>query len=81
MSLSIDPKSIYNPPSSLQYPGAEEEAQERAESPVSSSSSHSDLSSPSSNKDSEVEIATKTVAPENTAEKTPTKSENVSIYD
>ncbi|XP_014227945.1 MAP kinase-activating death domain protein isoform X4 [Trichogramma pretiosum] len=76
MHLSIDPKSIYNPPSSLQYPGAEEETNERPESPASSSSSHSDLSSPSINRDSEVEIAAK-AKEEKESEKTPPKSDNV----
>lgn len=56
MALSIDPKNIYNPPSSLQYPGVEEESPVRPESPPSTSSSHSDLSSPSFNRDSELEL-------------------------
>ncbi|XP_035738167.1 MAP kinase-activating death domain protein-like isoform X9 [Vespa mandarinia] len=56
MALSIDPKNIYNPPSSLQYPGVEEESPARPESPPSTSSSHSDLSSPSFNRDSELEL-------------------------
>ncbi|XP_023247845.1 MAP kinase-activating death domain protein [Copidosoma floridanum] len=59
MSLSIDARNVYNPPSSLQYPGAEAETEERPESPASSSSSHSDLSSPSLNRDSELEMAAK----------------------
>lgn len=59
MSLAIDPKNIYNPPSTLQYPGVEEETQERPESPASTSSSHSDLSSPSMNRDSELELNAK----------------------
>lgn len=56
MSLSVDPKKVYNPPSSLQYPGVEEDSPIRAESPPSTSSSHSDLSSPSFNRDSELEL-------------------------
>ncbi|KAJ8675676.1 hypothetical protein QAD02_011462 [Eretmocerus hayati] len=60
LSLSIDASHIYKPPSSLQYPGAEEEQQQRAESPPSSSSSHSDLSEPSLNRDSELEMVKST---------------------
>ncbi|XP_032675425.1 MAP kinase-activating death domain protein isoform X5 [Odontomachus brunneus] len=56
MSLSVDPKNVYNPPSSLQYPGVEEDSPARPESPPSTSSSHSDLSSPSFNRDSELEL-------------------------
>ncbi|XP_011331586.1 MAP kinase-activating death domain protein isoform X12 [Ooceraea biroi] len=56
MSLSVDPKNVYNPPSSLQYPGVEEDSPVRPESPPSTSSSHSDLSSPSFNRDSELEL-------------------------
>ncbi|XP_029045867.2 MAP kinase-activating death domain protein isoform X7 [Osmia bicornis bicornis] len=56
MALSVDPKNVYNPPSSLQYPGMEEESTTRPESPPSTSSSHSDLSSPSMNRDSEFEL-------------------------
>ncbi|XP_054013519.1 MAP kinase-activating death domain protein-like isoform X2 [Hylaeus anthracinus] len=56
MSLSVDPKNVYNPPSTLQYPGVEEESTVRPESPPSTSSSHSDLSSPSFNRDSEFEL-------------------------
>ncbi|KAL0114254.1 hypothetical protein PUN28_011503 [Cardiocondyla obscurior] len=56
MSLSVDPKNVYNPPSSLQYPGVEEDSPVRPESPPSTSSSHSDLSSPSLNRDSELEL-------------------------
>ncbi|XP_011498343.1 PREDICTED: MAP kinase-activating death domain protein [Ceratosolen solmsi marchali] len=71
MSLSIDVRSIYKPPSSLQYPGVEEESQTRAESPPSTSSSHSDLSSPSFNRDSEIELAAKLAESSQT-----TKSDN-----
>ncbi|XP_031825818.1 rab3 GDP-GTP exchange factor isoform X7 [Nomia melanderi] len=60
MSLSVDPKKVYNPPSSLQYPGVEEESTVRPESPPSTSSSYSDLSSPSFNRDSEFEVNPKT---------------------
>ncbi|KOC60958.1 MAP kinase-activating death domain protein [Habropoda laboriosa] len=56
MSLSVDPKNLYNPPNALQYPGMEEESAVRPESPLSTSSSHSDLSSPSFNRDSEFEL-------------------------
>ncbi|XP_071867221.1 rab3 GDP-GTP exchange factor isoform X4 [Bombus fervidus] len=56
MSLSVDPKNVYDPPSSLRYPGVEEESTVRPESPTSTSSSHSDLSSPSFNRDSEFEL-------------------------
>lgn len=60
MALSVDPKSVYNPPSSLRYPNMEEgQEQARADSPASTSSSHSDLSSPSFNKDLELEFAQK----------------------
>ncbi|XP_044593341.1 MAP kinase-activating death domain protein isoform X2 [Cotesia glomerata] len=56
MSLSVDPKNLYNPPESLQYPGNEEDNAARPDSPTSTSSSHSDLSSPSCNRDSELEL-------------------------
>ncbi|XP_044017173.1 MAP kinase-activating death domain protein isoform X2 [Aphidius gifuensis] len=56
MSLSVDPKNLYNPPEHLQYPGIEEDTKIRPDSPVSTSSSHSDLSSPSFNRDSELEL-------------------------
>ncbi|XP_011309315.1 MAP kinase-activating death domain protein isoform X1 [Fopius arisanus] len=59
MSLSVDPKNVYNPPDTLQYPGIEEDVQARADSPPSTSSSHSDLSSPSFNRDSELELIPK----------------------
>lgn len=73
MSLAIDPKNIYNPPSTLQYPGVEEETQMRPESPQSTSSSHSDLSSPSMNRDSELELNAKA-----SEESTSVKNDNVS---
>ncbi|KAG8035487.1 hypothetical protein G9C98_006933 [Cotesia typhae] len=43
-------------PKSLQYPGNEEDNAARPDSPTSTSSSHSDLSSPSCNRDSELEL-------------------------
>jgi len=54
-------RSVYNPPQKLQYPGSEVEELEapeaRPESPGSDdSSSHSDLSSPSLNRDSEADF-------------------------
>ena len=73
MALVVDPKNLYNPPSSLQYPGAEEDSPARPESPTSTSSSHSDLSSPSFNRDSEFELNPKTLEGSQT-----TKSDNVS---
>ncbi|CAH1174243.1 unnamed protein product [Phaedon cochleariae] len=54
-SSSIDVGTVYKPPSELQYPGGEV-PQARSESPQSSSSSDSDLSSPSFNRDSELEF-------------------------
>ncbi|KAK0095155.1 hypothetical protein PV326_009096 [Microctonus aethiopoides] len=56
MSLSVDPKNLYKPPDTLQYPGIEIDAEPRPDSPASTSSSHSDLSSPSFNRDSELEL-------------------------
>ncbi|XP_015597809.1 MAP kinase-activating death domain protein isoform X9 [Cephus cinctus] len=56
LALSVDPRSVYNPPSALQYPGIEEDPPSRPGSPPSTSSSHSDLSSPSFNRDSELEL-------------------------
>ncbi|XP_065336490.1 MAP kinase-activating death domain protein isoform X6 [Cloeon dipterum] len=67
MSLSsgLDAKSIYHPPSSLQLPGGREQellaaaeaGGQAGSSPPSTSSSRSDLSSPSFNRDSELEFA------------------------
>lgn len=58
----VDAKLVYRPPSKLQYPEGfiviEEE--ERADSIASTSSSRSDLSSPSFNRDSEIEFNPKT---------------------
>ncbi|GLH13288.1 MAP kinase-activating death domain protein [Gryllus bimaculatus] len=64
MSLSsgLDPRSVYHPPSALQLPGTvldEQAVTSRPDSPHSTSSSHSDLSSPSFNRDSEMEFATR----------------------
>ncbi|XP_074032253.1 LOW QUALITY PROTEIN: rab3 GDP-GTP exchange factor [Leptinotarsa decemlineata] len=57
-SSSIDVATVYKPPSELQYPGGEV-PQARSDSPQSSSSSDSDLSSPSFNRDSELDFAEK----------------------
>jgi hypothetical protein len=63
----VDPKLIYRPPSKLQYPEGyqdsmkmEDNDNERADSIASTSSSRSDLSSPSFNRDSEFEFNPKT---------------------
>ncbi|KAK5643903.1 hypothetical protein RI129_007748 [Pyrocoelia pectoralis] len=56
LSSNLDPQSVYHPPSTLQYPDGECAKSDRAESPQSSSSSQSDLSSPSFNRDSELEF-------------------------
>ncbi|XP_030382359.1 MAP kinase-activating death domain protein [Scaptodrosophila lebanonensis] len=62
LSSNLDPALVYHPPSKLQYPEgladqvASKEEGERAESPASSSSSRSDLSSPSINRDSELDF-------------------------
>lgn len=62
----VDPKLVYRPPSKLQYPEGHEEVEkieedfERPDSAASSSSSRSDLSSPSFNRDSEFEFNPKT---------------------
>ncbi|XP_050329751.1 MAP kinase-activating death domain protein isoform X9 [Bactrocera neohumeralis] len=65
LSSNLDPALVYHPPRTLQYPESmskkieisEDEEAQRAESPISSSSSRSDLSSPS--RDSEFEFPTK----------------------
>ncbi|XP_037726703.1 MAP kinase-activating death domain protein isoform X10 [Drosophila subpulchrella] len=67
LSSNLDPALVYHPPSKLQYPegiadaaaSKAEEDEERADSPVSSSSSRSDLSSPSFNRDSEFDFQPK----------------------
>lgn len=74
MSLSVDPKNVYNPPSSLQYPGVDEDPPTRPGSPLSTSSSHSDLSSPSFNRDSELELNPRVQEGSQTA-----KSDNVRV--
>lgn len=57
LSSNLDLASVYKPPSELLYPDGEA-AIDRADSPQSSSSSsQSDLSSPSFNRDSEMEFA------------------------
>ncbi|KRT80703.1 hypothetical protein AMK59_6081, partial [Oryctes borbonicus] len=58
LSSNLDPESVYRPPSELQYPDGDVPDINRADSPQSStSSSQSDLSSPSFNRDSELEFA------------------------
>ncbi|XP_070067320.1 MAP kinase-activating death domain protein isoform X10 [Drosophila virilis] len=65
LSSNLDPALVYHPPSKLQYPeglagpAASKGDEERADSPVSSSSSRSDLSSPSFNRDSEFDFQPK----------------------
>ncbi|KAK9877673.1 hypothetical protein WA026_019345 [Henosepilachna vigintioctopunctata] len=54
LSSNVDIESIYHPPDSLQYPVGNQNT--KTDSPKSSSSSESDLSSPSFNRDSEVEF-------------------------
>ncbi|KAI4462781.1 hypothetical protein MML48_4g00015086 [Holotrichia oblita] len=57
LSSNLDPQSVYKPPSELQYPDGDVPDINRADSPQSStSSSQSDLSSPSFNRDSELEF-------------------------
>lgn len=57
LSSNLDPESVYKPPAQLQYPDGEIPDVDRPESPQSSSGSQSDLSSPSFNRDSELEFA------------------------
>lgn len=59
LSSNLDPSLVYSPPQTLQYPDGVtvEENDNRPDSPQSSSSSHSDLSSPSFNRDSELDFA------------------------
>ncbi|XP_017870965.1 PREDICTED: MAP kinase-activating death domain protein isoform X3 [Drosophila arizonae] len=65
LSSNLDPALVYHPPSKLQYPeglagpAKSKNDEERADSPVSSSSSRSDLSSPSFNRDSEFDFQPK----------------------
>ncbi|XP_018319964.1 MAP kinase-activating death domain protein isoform X2 [Agrilus planipennis] len=57
LSSNLDPQSVYNPPSELRYPeNFVPEKSSRPSSPQSTSSSQSDLSSPSFNRDSESEM-------------------------
>lgn len=72
----VDPKLVYRPPSKLQYPEGHEvserieEDYERPDSAASSSSSRSDLSSPSFNRDSEFEFNPKTKSETQTTKQT-----------
>lgn len=62
LSTNLDPKLVYRPPSTLQFPeGMElhEKIESRPDSPQSDDSSRSDLSSPSFNRDSEFEFGHK----------------------
>lgn len=65
LSSGLDVRAVYHPPSSLQLPGGKDDvATNDAEgrggsSPPSTSSSRSDLSSPSFNRDSELEFASR----------------------
>uniref|UniRef100_A0A1I8P2U7 MAP kinase-activating death domain protein n=1 Tax=Stomoxys calcitrans TaxID=35570 RepID=A0A1I8P2U7_STOCA len=66
LSTNLDPALVYHPPSKLQYPegmveqmSSKEDEDDRPESPMSSSSSRSDLSSPSFNRDSEFDFPSK----------------------
>ncbi|XP_034489531.1 MAP kinase-activating death domain protein [Drosophila innubila] len=73
LSSNLDPALVYHPPSKLQYPegiagpATHKEDEERADSPVSSSSSRSDLSSPSFNRDSEFDFQPKSGQPSSQA--------------
>jgi len=72
----VDPKLVYRPPSKLRYPEGHEEVEkveedfERPDSAASSSSSRSDLSSPSFNRDSEFEFNPKTKSETQTTRQT-----------
>ncbi|XP_055913086.1 MAP kinase-activating death domain protein isoform X11 [Eupeodes corollae] len=64
LSSNLDASLVYHPPSKLQYPEgvivqSSKEDDDRPESPHSSSSSRSDLSSPSFNRDSEFDFPPK----------------------
>lgn len=64
LSSNLDPKLVYRPPSSLRFPegmAPRIELEDRPDSPQSSSSSRSDLSSPSFNRDSEFEFGPKAI--------------------
>lgn len=58
-SSSVDVETVYNPPSELRYPDGNTPIV-RSDSPQSTSSSESDLSSPDFNRDSELEFGNKT---------------------
>jgi hypothetical protein len=80
LSSGLDFRSVYHPPSVLQFPGATAEedmvaATSRPESPHSTSSSHSDLSSPSFNRDSELEFAARLRAEIPDVSSQPTRTE------
>lgn len=66
LSSNLDTKLVYRPPSSLRFPEGMEPkpstTDSRPESPQSSSSSRSDLSSPSFNRDSEFDFPEKSKA-------------------
>lgn len=67
LSSNLDPKLVYRPPSSLRFPEGSQpfkELEDRPDSPQSSSSSRSDLSSPSFNRDSEFDFGPKAQKPE-----------------
>ncbi|RZC37304.1 MAP kinase-activating death domain protein [Asbolus verrucosus] len=68
LSSNVDVDMVYKPPSELQYPDGDAPV-DRTESPQSSSSSESDLSSPSFNRDSELEFGNRQKA-EQVQEKT-----------
>lgn len=76
----VDPKLVYRPPSKLQYPEGHEEITridedvERPDSAASSSSSRSDLSSPSFNRDSEFEFNPRTRSETQTSRQTTVSS-------
>lgn len=59
LSSNIDTKLVYHPPKALLYPDGMQprrDEQDRADSPTSSTSSRSDLSSPTFDRDSEIEF-------------------------
>lgn len=72
LSSNLDPRSVYDPPSTLRLPeGApppDADAARAPDSPHSSSSSRSDLSSPSFNRDSDLEFAARVGGKEAEAE-------------
>lgn len=61
LSSNIDTKLVYHPPQALQYPeGMKPKQDDRPDSPASSTSSRSDLSSPTFDRDSEFEFNPRT---------------------